>query len=166
VLEHPFLFGRNLRLALRFLVRNWRFTLVACGTLALGLGVNTAIFSVAYGIALKPLPFPNSGALVELGAGRTVVGERTSPFLSVPAMEDVIGGSRTLKRIGYRMIVTTIRTGIPESETLDGMLVSGGFFDAYGVSPALGRTIGLVDTEFATDRAVVLMTCPQFPLHG
>jgi hypothetical protein len=44
VLSHSFFFGRNLRLACRFLVRNWRFTLVACGTLALGLGVNTAIF--------------------------------------------------------------------------------------------------------------------------
>jgi putative ABC transport system permease protein len=57
---------QDFRHALRTLARSPGFVLAAVATLALGIGANTAIFSVVYGVLVKPLPFPNSGRIVEV----------------------------------------------------------------------------------------------------
>ena len=59
-------FGRELRYALRGLLRRPTFTFVAAVTLALGIGATTAVFSVVYSVLLKPLPYPNAHELVRL----------------------------------------------------------------------------------------------------
>ena len=62
--------ARDIRHAARVLVRHRTFTLTALAILALGIGANTAMFSVAYGLLLRPLPYPDAGAIVRVGYGR------------------------------------------------------------------------------------------------
>ena len=58
---------RDLRYAVRALARQRGFTLTVVATLALGIGVNTAMFSIVHGILLRPLPYPDDGAIVRIG---------------------------------------------------------------------------------------------------
>ncbi|HEV2416698.1 MAG TPA: ABC transporter permease [Terriglobia bacterium] len=127
----------DLRFGLRMLGKNPGFTCVAIITLALGIGANTAIFSVVYGALLRPLPYPHPDRIVMLS--RTYRGqvdypafdsrefafwqEHRKPFAYLSASTDV----------GFNL------AGGSHAERVEGLRVSSEYFHVLGVEPALGR---------------------------
>src|SRR4051794_3863573 len=130
---------QDLRFALRLLYRSPGFTLVAVGALALGIGANTAIFSVVNSVLLRPLPYRASDRLVNLheanlGRGWAHSATAGSTFLAwrdqAKSFEDMLvlqPGSGTV-------------TGEGEPEQVPGLRVSTNYFDMLGTHAALGRT--------------------------
>src|SRR2546425_6229849 len=86
----------DLKFALRQLLKNPGFTAVAVLTLALGIGANTAIFSVVNAVLLRPLPYPEPGQLVQLRADRP---GSPSPFIGSATFVEVKAQSQSLARI-------------------------------------------------------------------
>ncbi len=113
------------------------FTFVAITTLALGIGANTAIFSIVNGVLLNPLPFPNPDQLMMLHQK-----EKNFEFASVsyPNFQDWRKSNHTFSSMaisrGYYF--SLIGSGTPEQ--LDGEYTSDGYFENLGVKPLLGRT--------------------------
>jgi putative ABC transport system permease protein len=116
--------------------KNPGFTLIAAITLALGIGANTAIFSVVYGVLLRPLPYPESSRLVWLS-------ERNPNFPSLsiayPNFEDWQRQQTVFDRLGVYLRTSVNLTGDGEPLRLQGAFVSSGTFAALGVPPTLGR---------------------------
>jgi putative ABC transport system permease protein len=85
-------FARNVRVAVRTLRRTPTLTIASVLTLALGIGANTAIFSVVYGVLLRPLPFRDPNGLVQLSAVQETTGRATN--ISLPEFQDWEGRTR------------------------------------------------------------------------
>src|SRR5262245_47437811 len=127
---------QDLRYSLRVLLKNPGFTAVAVLTLALGIGANTAIFSVINGVLLRPLPYKDPERLCLLS-------ERTPrfPFLSVSYQNyvDWRDQSRSFEGVAaYRNTNFTL-TGAGEPERLTGRMATATLLPLLGVTPALGR---------------------------
>jgi predicted permease len=141
---------------LRYATRQWRrtpaFTCAALVTLALGIGANTAVFSVVNGVVLRPLPFPSPERLVSV---QSVDRRSGSPGgLSYPNFFDFRRATRTLSHIAsYRNADFTL-TGRGLPVHLRGEIVSWELFQALQVVPALGRAFVPAD-EQAGSRAVI-----------
>jgi putative ABC transport system permease protein len=136
---------RDLGLGCRLLKRDVIVTSVALSSLALGIGVNTSVFSTLYTVAYKPLPFVRSDSLVQLHASRTAPTAIDTPYLSGPVRDDIVGSSRSLGEIASYAPVNVTMTGVDEPRTLAGLQVSGEFFHVYGVEPLRGRWITSAD---------------------
>jgi predicted permease len=132
----------DLRLALRRLRQNPGFSVVAILTLALGIGANTAIFSMINVIVLRPLPVANPSELVSVNE---TLGGNTFPTLSYPNYRDVRDRNNVLAGlIAYRILPSAL--GLPgSSQRLWGYLVTGNYFDVLGIKPAIGRLISPSD---------------------
>jgi putative ABC transport system permease protein len=112
------------------------FTLVTVLALALGIGANTAIFSVVNTVLLRPLPYPNGERIVFIGEWSQQVPEMS---VSYPNFSDWRDQQQTMERIAAFRSANYVVTGGGEPERLDGRQVSAAFFDVLGVQPALGR---------------------------
>ena len=143
---------QDLRYAIRRLTKSPGFTAVAVFTLALGIGANTAIFSVVNGVLLKPLPFAQPAELV--GIFHMWEGRRTT--MSGPNFWDLKKQSRTLADAAAFSRDRMILTGQGEPVRLDGTEVTGSFFDVLGARPLWGRTFREDDNEPGKPRIVVL----------
>ncbi|HSA02099.1 MAG TPA: ABC transporter permease, partial [Candidatus Paceibacterota bacterium] len=126
---------QDVRFAFRQLLKNPGFTAVVVLTLALGIGANTAIFSVVNAVLLRPLPYPKPGQLVQLGTDRSgdlsiVIGSST--FLEVKAQ------SRSLARIAAYSDGDMILTGAGTAERIVSCAVTADFFPLLGILPAMG----------------------------
>ena len=143
---------QDLRYAIRRLTKSPGFTAVAVLTLALGIGANTAIFSVVNGVLLKPLPFAQPAQLV--GIFHMWEGRRTT--MSGPNFWDLKKQSRTLADAAAFSRDRMILTGQGEPVRLDGTEVTGSFFDVLGARPLWGRTFREDDNEPGKPRIVVL----------
>jgi predicted permease len=128
----------DVRYALRSLRHSRAFAAVVVITLALGIGVNTAIFSVVRGVLLKPLPHRDGDRLVYLR--QSIDGPGGSNILfSVPEIRDFRNGAKSLGGIAeYSPWTLTLRTK-DEAVRIDVGLVTGNFFEVMGLSPVLGR---------------------------
>src|SRR5215469_7669026 len=129
---------QNLRYGLRVLARSPGFTLTANLTLAIGIGANTAIFTVVNSVLLRPLPFRQPDRLMTLS-------ERDSRFddasVAYQNFTDWHSQNHTFDdMVLYRRRDYTI-TGDRGPEHIDGREVSAGFFTLLGVQPAMGRDI-------------------------
>jgi predicted permease len=126
----------DLRLAFRRLRQNPGFTAVAVLTLALGVGANTAVFSVINAVLLRPLPVTRSSELV---AVNEVLSGNAYPTFSYPNYRDVRDRNKVLSGLAlYRFVSASF--GVPgNSQRLWGYLITGNYFDTLGVRPALGR---------------------------
>ena len=143
---------QDIRYAIRRLLKSPAFTAVALLTLALGIGANTAIFSVVYAVLLKPLPYHDPDHIV--GVFHMSEGRRST--MSGPNVYDVKRLNKTMTDVAAYTRSRTILTGRGEPVRLDGAAVSGSIFDLLGVQPLLGRTLRADDnTSGRTHVAVV-----------
>ena len=130
--------GADIRYAFRALRHSPAFTAVVVVTLALGIGANTAIFSVIRGVVLKPLPHRSGDRLVYLRQSADGPGQENLNF-SVPEVRDLRSGAPSFGGIAEYSSWSTVH------ETSDGParirvgLVSGNYFEVMGLSPVLGR---------------------------
>jgi len=145
----------QLRQVLRSLRRAPLFTTVALLTLAVGIGANTAIFSVVNGILLKPLPYPDPEKLVAVWL--------TAPGLNIKDLN--LGPSdyfifreqnHTFQDIGMYMGHTVNITGFAEPEQASGMQVTDGLLPVLGATPLLGRSFTQADDQPGSPDTVIL----------
>ena len=128
----------DLRYALRTLRRSPSFTAVVVLTLALGIGANTAIFSVVRGVLLKPLPHRDGDRLMYLRQSTDGPGGASISF-SVPEVTDIRAAAPALGAIAeYSGWALTVE-GEKDAVKIHGGLVTGNFFEIMGLSPVLGR---------------------------
>src|SRR5215831_6534524 len=128
---------QDARYSLRTMRKNPGFTLVAVLTLMLGIGANTAIFSVVNGVLLNPLPFPQPEQLVALYQRNTQFTEASIPY---PNYLDWRRENRSFSDLAAYRHDDFNLTGMGEPERLKGEMVSASFFPLLGVKPLLGRT--------------------------
>ena len=143
---------QDVRYAARVLCRTPLFTIAATLTLAIGIGVNTAMFAVVFGVLIRPLPYADADRLYVLfqtsgRAGRT----RVTPLDFIDLQAQV----RSLQVAGVVGNGFTF-TGRGDPELAIGHLVSGEFFDLLGSKPALGRTFGTADAAHGNSDVIVL----------
>src|SRR5262245_39415901 len=134
----------RLKQILRSLVKMRAFTAVAVLTLAIGIGANTAIFSVIEGVLLKPLPYPQSDGLVALdheapGVNLPEVG--AAPFLYFTYREE----GQTFQDVGLWNGGTVSVTGTGEPEEVQTLFVTDAILPMLGVPPMLGRVFTRAD---------------------
>src|SRR6266480_5091469 len=132
-------FAQDLRYGLRTLLKNPGFTIVAVSALALGIGANSAIFSVVNAVLLRPLSFKNAEQLVMLWENATHLGfpkNTPSPanFLDWQKQASAFTGMAAMIERSFNL------TGVGEPERLDGRRVSANLFELLGVPAVLGRT--------------------------
>jgi predicted permease len=125
------------RFALRTLRKNVGFTVVAVATLALGIGGNTAIFSIVNGVLLNPLPFPDPDRLVTLHESKPNFEQGS---ISYPNFLDWQRDNRTFTSMAASRRYAFSLTGRGEAEQVKAEFVTADFFPLLGVNPILGRT--------------------------
>lgn len=132
---------RNLQYAFRVLAKTPAFTLVTVLTLALGIGANTAIFSVVYSALLRPLPYAQPERLVTVGEGRVQTRDNAAASRN-SSYPDFLDWKKTAKSFqaltGYSFDAFTL-SGNGEPKAVFAMQVEPNFFSTLGVRPALGR---------------------------
>jgi putative ABC transport system permease protein len=145
--------GQDLRYGFRTLRKNPGFTAVAMLALALGIGANTAIFSVVNGVLLRPLSYPDPGRLVRI---YETTAEFSRSSVSYPNYLDWRRASGSFTEMGIFRSDDFNFTGAGEPEQLSGEYVSASFFTVLGASPFLGRTFAPEDDRQRAACVVVL----------
>src|SRR5262245_41654877 len=144
----------DLRFALRQLVKNPGFTVIAVLTLALGIGANTAMFSLLNTLLFRALPYPQSTQLV--GVFRTSPHSQSWPH-SPGNFSDYREQNNVFERLAaYRRSSYNISESDQVTERLDGMRVTEDFFPALGVQPANGRVFTPEEDQPGADPVIVL----------
>ncbi|HEV2914378.1 MAG TPA: ABC transporter permease [Pyrinomonadaceae bacterium] len=146
---------RDLRYGLRRLTKSLGFTTVAVLSLALGIGANTAIFSLVNTLILRPLPVENPEELVSLS---NVVENRAFPAFSYPNYKDFHDRNDVLESlIAYRFAPLSLsHDGV--NERLWGYVVTGNYFEVLGVKAALGRMISPDDDRLPGAHPVAVIS--------
>jgi putative ABC transport system permease protein len=153
----------DLRYAVRALRHSRAFTAVVVLTLALGIGANTAIFSVVRGVLLKPLPHRAGDRLVYLRQSTEGIGGGTTPF-SVPEVRDLREGAPSLAGIAeYSSWFHNLR-GEEGAIRINAALVTGNWFEVMGLSPVLGRLTSPAD-DGPTAAPVMVLTHDFWTRH-
>ena len=136
---------KDIRYGLRSLLKRPAFTAIAVITIALGIGVNTAIFSVINAVLLRPLPYDDPARLISFRSNQ-----------SAPDLADVEAQSKTFSRFGGMVMQPLAYTGQSEPVQFQIGQVTGGFFETLGVKPARGRFINNEDDRNGAPFVVVL----------
>src|SRR5829696_3718163 len=127
---------QDLRYGARGFLRQPGFTLTAILALALGIGANTAVFSVVYAVLLKPLPYPDPESLILVHDTYPAVPSASVSFAKLVALRQQ---TRTLSALGGFAPAGLTLTGGSEAEQIPGTRVSADFFKAFEVAPLYGR---------------------------
>src|SRR5438128_6616353 len=145
----------DLRFALRMLAKTPGFAIIAVLTLALGIGANSAIFSVIDAVLLRPLPFPKPNELVAMWSqmARESSEKETE---SIPDYVDLRDQSQTLSALAAFTRAGAVLNGTEESRQLYGVAITSDIFPVLGVSPARGRVFTREDDN--VDARVVVLT--------
>ncbi|HXI94077.1 MAG TPA: permease prefix domain 1-containing protein, partial [Blastocatellia bacterium] len=141
---------QDVRYGARILYRNPGFTLVAVLTLGLGIGANTAIFSVIYGVLMRPLPYKDGNQLVIVQQQAPLAHVLNVPF-SVKEVQDYREQNQTLDAVVEHHSMSFTLLGGQEPQRVQTGVVSANFFDVLGVKPLLGRTFVDADDEHGSD---------------
>jgi putative ABC transport system permease protein len=146
---------QDIRYGLRILIKSPGFALTAILTLALGIGANAAIFSVVYGVLLRPLPYQNGARLVVLHQQASRANLPNVPF-SAKEFFDYRDGNHTLDAVVEHHTMNFLLLGADSAERVNTAVVSANFFDVLGVKPLLGRTFVASDESHHADAVLVL----------
>lgn len=137
-----------LRLAFRQFAKTPGFTAIAVLTLALGIGANTAFFSVINNTLLRPLPYPNQERIVRLNEFNSTYNEMS---VSYPNFQDWHRQQDSFSALAFHYGSPGVKLKIAErSERISCTMISSGFFDVLGVQPALGRSPNAQDDNPGT----------------
>jgi putative ABC transport system permease protein len=147
---------KDLRFALRGLLKRPGFTVIALVALALGIGANTAIFSLVNAVLLRPLPFPEPERLVWVHGNIRNGINRAS--VSPLDFLDYRNQNKTFEQFATSasMSLPATLTGGGEPERLQASVVSGNYFQTFGVAPVLGRGFTLENENPGQDQVTVL----------
>src|SRR5262245_48309206 len=135
---------QDVRYGLRMLVKKPTFTIVAVLTLALGVGANTAIFSIVNAVLLRPLPYPDPDRLVRVFFNEPGVGLRDVRF-SKPELDDLQTRSGVFEDVTPIFEGSEDVTGAGQPERVEGVNGSFSYFSMLGVTPQIGRLFGPQD---------------------
>jgi predicted permease len=144
---------QDVRFSLRMLLKSKGFTVVATLSLALGIGANTAIFSVVNAVLLRPLPYNEPERLVHVFRNQPAIsrGPISPPdFLDWQARQKVF-----IDIAGYQTETFNL-TGVEHVERLNGVRVSSRFLSLFGMTPARGRFFETADDQAGSDRVTVI----------
>jgi predicted permease len=154
-------FLQDLRTGARLLARSPGFTLIAVLSLAIGIGANTATFSFADGLLLRPLPVPSANEVVTVGSINVATGGTDLLRVSYPdyvalrdATSSFAGGLVAFEDAGVQFAASS--DAMPEIRTAT--IVSGNFFGVMGVQPALGRAFGPAEDVVPGQDAVAVLS--------
>jgi len=145
---------QDLKYGLRILVKNPGFTAVAVLTLALGIGANTAMFSVVYGVLLRPLPYPHPERIVQIS--RSYRGEGVYSGFTANAFDfwrehrDPFQHIAASTGVGFNLV------GVGRAEHIRALRVSSEYFDVFGVRPFLGRSFASDEDRIGGPNVAVL----------
>jgi len=145
--------GQDIRYGIRVLAKSPGFSLIAVFTLALGIGANTAIFSVVNGVLLNPLPYPEPKQLVSLfeEIPNFKNGSISYPnFIDWRRMNTTFTAMAAYRSTGFNL------SGNGEPERLHGEMISAGFFEILGVNPLKGRTFTADEDRLGANPAVMI----------
>ena len=149
-------FGQDIRYGLRVLLKSPGLSIVATIALALGIGANTAIFSVVNAVLLRPLPFPDSEALMSVFESDSARGGLRGSY-SYPNFFDLRDQNHVFDHIAAYHDNSFTLTGQGQPVMLHGLMASADLFAVLGVKPMLGRTFTAAeDKPTETGRVVVL----------
>jgi putative ABC transport system permease protein len=149
--------AQDIRYGMRSLRRNPGFALVIIITMALGIGANTAIFSVVNGVLLRPLPYKEGDKLVELhhGKGDTVANPANEYFFSPKDIDDYRKARSFSDVVEFHNLNFTL-LGRAEPLRVSTGVVSANYFDVLGVKPLYGRTFVAADDAAGAPAVLVL----------
>jgi predicted permease len=147
---------QDLRYGARILVNKPGFTLIAVLTLALGIGANTAIFSVVNSVVLRPLPYPNAERLMTIWEDHRARNGPIDEWTSPPGFEDWRDQARSFDHVVALQGWGPTLTGQGDPEQLVGAVVSHDTFTMLGVTPAVGRTFRPEEDRRGIDGVVII----------
>ena len=146
---------RDVRYAVRLLLRNPGFTAIALLTFAVGIGVNTAVFSVFNGVLLKPLPYPDADRITMMWLDNRRQGIKED-IGSYPNYRDWREQSASFEHVAAYSTPNFTMTGADEPERIRGAETTASFFAVIGLEPALGRLFTETNETPGSDRVVLL----------
>jgi putative ABC transport system permease protein len=146
--------GSDARYALRMMRRDWTFSAVAIVTLALGIGANTAIFSIVNGVLLKPLPYAQADRLVLVWERNLAIGKERDPVAPLN-YQDWRSQNTVFDELGAYRFRSFALDDAGDPEQLQALSLSSSVFGVLGVSAAAGRVF-TEEEERRGDRVVVL----------
>jgi predicted permease len=149
---------QNLRFAIRQLIKSPGFTVISVVILALGIGANTAIFSVVHAVLIEPLPYPNADRLVQIWhtppqeqfPGMTQFAVSAANFLDWQRQNTVFEGMALYSGGAFEL------TGGGKPETIMASRVTSGFFPLLGLQPIYGRTFTAEEDQPGKNHEVIL----------
>ena len=141
--------GRDVRHALRGLRRNAGFTATVVCVLAAGIGANSAMFGIVHGMLIRPLPYPDAGAIVRVGESPGVVLTNTT----LPVLQAEAGSFEQLAAYRTRPFAWSAPDGVT---ALSGAWVSPSLFPLLRATPRLGRLFTEADARAGAERVVLL----------
>lgn len=156
---------QDIRYAARVLRKNPGFSAAAIITLALGIGANAAIFSVVYGVLLRPLPYAQDGQLVVLHQNAKHAHVFDMAF-SVKEIQDYRDHSHTLQSVVEHHSMSFLLISSAHAERVETAVVSANFFDVLGIRPVLGRTFVASDEAPGTPAVLILTYKYWQSCHG
>src|ERR1043166_7773232 len=136
---------KDIRFGIRSLLRRPTFAAIAVITLALGIGANTAIFSVINAVLLRPLDYAQPDQLVAFRSNQ-----------SAPDVTDVVAATHTFNKIGGEVLAPLAYTGSAEPIQFQVGQVTGDYFATLGINPDRGRYINAADDQNGAPFVVVL----------
>jgi predicted permease len=144
---------QDVRFALRMLLKSPTFSVTVVITLALGIGANTALFSIVNSVLLNPLPYPHSNqlmALYEKKAGQDHAPISYLNFLDWQRSAQSFSSMAIYRHEDYNLM------GNSQAERVNGLMVSSAFFNTLGIAPALGRDFVSADDHVGAAPVVML----------
>src|SRR5262245_19585091 len=146
---------QDLRYGARMLMKNPGFTLIAVLTLSLGIGANTAIFSVVYAVLLRPLPYHDPGRLALLWTKLDKIGLEQN-WVSEPEVLDFREQAKLFEGFGVLTGSSFVLTGDGEPEQLTGAAISTNFFSLLGTPIKAGRDFAPEEEQPGASRVAIL----------